>query len=76
MDFYGTVKKPESQKLSAAYLKSRTPDKTRSMNLKDYDLSVSPTWMVFRQFRSFSRMEKMVKSELIRLAFRRKRPRT
>ena len=67
MDFYGTVKKPESQKLSAAYLKSRTPDKTRSMNLKDYDLSVSPTWMVFRQFRSFSRMEKMVKSELIRL---------
>lgn len=64
MDFYGTVKKPDEQKLSDTY-RRRNPSNTKDLTAKNYDLKQSPTWMVFRQFKSFRLLEKILKEKLI-----------
>lgn len=64
MDFYGTVKEPDTKKLSDTYRK-RNPENTQKLTPKDYDLTRSPSWMVFRQFKSFRLLEKIVVANLI-----------
>lgn len=65
MDFYGTVKQPDNKKLSTIY-RQGDPDNTKDSTFKDYDLSQSPTWMVFRQFRSFRLLEKTIIANLMK----------
>lgn len=64
MDFYGTIDKIDekndgksAKELSALYL-NRNPQKTEDIRLQDYDLTASPIWMIYRQFRSFRLLER------------------
>lgn len=72
MDFYGTVDKIDekkdgksSKKLSETY-RQRNPEKTAGVRPADYDLSQSPSWTVFRQFRSFRLLERNLPELLIK----------
>lgn len=72
MDFYGTVDKIDekkngknSAKLSETY-RRRNPVKTAGVKPADYDLSLSPSWTVFRQFRSFRLLERNLPEQLIK----------
>lgn len=73
MDFYGTVRKsdpngPLNKRTSEVY-NHCNPEATKNLTPKDYDLSQSPTWMVYRQFKSFRLLEKIVVNKLIKLGF-------
>lgn len=70
MDFYGTVNKINEQKdtkkkLSETY-RQRNPKQTAANTPADYDLSRSPTWTIFRQFRSFRLLERNLPELLIK----------
>lgn len=64
MDFYGTVKEPAPEKLSLAF-KERDMEDTIYNEPKDYNLTNSPTWNIFRQFRSFKLLERNLPQLLI-----------
>ena len=72
MDFYGTIDKIDERKdskspkkLSDIY-RHRNPKETIEQKPGNYDLSQSPVWMIFRQFRSFRLLEKNLPELLIK----------
>lgn len=65
MDFYGTVDKVKNTQRLEFLRYHSNPENTVFNNPSDYDLTQSPTWVIFRQFRSFQLLEKNLPELLI-----------
>ncbi|MDR1694194.1 MAG: hypothetical protein LBR70_03260 [Lactobacillaceae bacterium] len=65
MDYYGSTTKPDPELLSDFYSRAcKNPGNKNRYKPEDYDLSTSPSWLLFRQFKNFRNIETRVKRQL------------
>lgn len=64
MDYWGVVNKIDEEHLSNFYKKAKDEPKKKKYKLDKYDLSKSPSWQLFAQFKNFRKIETKVKEQL------------
>lgn len=71
MDFYGSINRPETaphrSNLSSLYLKFLNTAVYEPLPPQNYDLAASPTWLLFRQFPRFRKIEAKLKVQMQRM---------